>query len=227
MNVHAPIRQRALRGDLNLLPDGSLVVTPEDLARFGNGDVERGRRDLRMMLAAERQQKISDGPVARPASVRVAGPADEAALLELLIADLRENAVHVAPIDEASVMAVIQACTQRKGGLAGVIDGPDKKPVAVVVLLPNKWWWSLGWYLQETVTFVHRDHRKGHAFDDLMMFAKWASEGMSKISGYRYYLLCGVLGTNRMRAKVLSYRRKFAQCGAFFVWPSPFPRGDA
>ena len=224
MNAHAALRVPPQRRVSNVQPDGAMLVTPEQLARLGNGDVERGRRELRMILAAERQQHVSDAPPVRPLSVRIAGPADEGALLELLVGDLRENAVHVAPIDEDSVRDVIRACTEKKGGIAGVIDGPDKKPIAVIVLLPAKWWWSKGWYLQEIVTYVRPDHRKSHAFDDLCAFAKWAADGLSKNAGYRYYLLCGVLATRRVREKMLAYRRKFVQAGLFCVWPSPFPQ---
>jgi hypothetical protein len=210
--------------DASVLPDGSLVVTAQQLARFGDGDANQGRRELRLLLAADRQGPVFNGPATLPASIRIAGPRDEAALMALLALDLAENAAHIAPVDDAKVLANIQVGTRQRGGVAGVIDGPDGSPVAVILLHPVQWWWSQGWYWFEVVNFVHPDHRRSRHVDDLLAFAKWFADTHSKRAGYLVYLLCGVLGAWRVRAKVALYRRKFVQAGAAFVYPSPFAK---
>lgn len=203
------------------LEDGSMVIMPDELARFGNGDAQRGRKELRALLNAEIDRKVSDGPVTKPESVRIAGPKDEEALLELLLCDLRENATAVAPIDEERVMSHIQFGTRRKGGIVGVIDGPDGNPVATVVLAPAQWWWSRAYYIQDIVNYVHPDHRQSRHIHDLIQFERWASDEWSRLFGYRIFLLCGVLGYKRVREKMIIYKRKFLQAGAAFLYPAP------
>lgn len=201
--------------------NGGMYVTKEQLEKFGQGDSKWGRRELRAFLAQDRSGPTAQILTEYPKSVRVAGPADETNVLELLLIDLRENAVLIAPIDEERVRQVIQVGTQRRGGFVGIIDGLDKKPVAVTILHPIQWWWSQGWYFGEVVSFVHPDHRKSHHSEALMMFGQWATERQTIAMGYQFYLLCGVLGLTRFWAKVAMYRRRYMQVGAAFLYPSP------
>ena len=76
------------------------------------------------------------------------------------------------------------------------------------------------------VNFVAPYHRLSHHADDLLKFQRWASDSMSKKMGSRFYLVCGVLGAWRVRAKIALYRRYFQQAGAAFVWPTPPQRGN-
>lgn len=204
---------------------GGLYITPEQLAKFGNGDAARGRRELRSFLAAERDGPVFNGPTERPVTVRLGTAADEPAILELLVMDLRENAEFIAPIDEDRVMETIQVGTRMRGGFAGVICDTDKRPVAVTVIHPIQWWWSQGWYFYDVVTFVHPDHRKSKHVDDLMAFGRWISDQQTKGFGYRVYLICGVMGAHRLWTKIALYRRRFTQVGAAFCYPSPFNGG--
>lgn len=200
---------------------GSMTIPAEALARFGRGDAAKGRKELRLLLAAEPEGQLMSGPTKRPAGVRVATKDDEKACLDLLTLDIGQNGAHIAPMDEEKILAHIQTATRGRGGIIGVIDGPEAKPVAIVVLMPFQWWWSQGWYLQELVNFVHPEHRKSRHVDDLLDFAKWASDHLSKLNGYRTHLLCGCLGAWRVQAKIALYRRKFMQAGAAFVYPAP------
>ena len=130
-----------------VMTDGSLLITAEQLARFGNGDAAEGRKQLRLMLAIDHDRlEHEPAEITCPDSIRMAGPADEPAILELLLLDLNENAAHIAPIDEDRVMETIRAGTRQRGGLVAVIDGPDKKPVAVTILHPMPWLWSQGYH---------------------------------------------------------------------------------
>lgn len=197
------------------MADGSLLVSPEAMERIG------GRRELRSLLAADRHSPTFSGPTERPASVRIAGPKDEQACLDLLLLDLAANAAHIAVVDEIKVMEQIRIGTRGRGGFTGVIDGPDGKPVAITILVSCQWWWSQGWFLQEVVNFVHPEHRNSRHADDLLNFAKSISDDMSKGMGTNVWLLCGVLGAWRVQSKLALYRRKFVQAGGAFLYPAP------
>lgn len=208
-------------------PDGSLVITPEQMARFGAGDPKRGMRELQLILAAEKDQTIRSGPTEKPTTVRIATIKDEAAIHALLMQDLRENAERVAPINPEKVARHIFACTRKKGdGVIGVIDGKDGAPVAVVILHRLEWWWSNASYWQEIPLYVHPDHRNSKHADDLTKFARWWTDNFNGNLGYRMYLFCGVLGLHRLREKTIFYRRRFVQVGTGFLYPPP-EMGDA
>lgn len=222
MNAHAKIADTAAPPSIGTpLPDGSLVITAEQLAWIGNGDAKRGRRELRLLLECERDTPVYNGPTDKPASVRIAAPKDEPALLALILMDVEENAKHIAPINEARILAHIQSATQGKGAIIGVIDGPDKTPVAVTMLLPCQWWFSKAYFFNEALNFVHPDHRKTRHIHDLMQFGRWAGDHMTKESGFRVWVLFSVLGTKRVREKVLLYKRKLAEAGRLFMYPNP------
>lgn len=203
------------------MPNGSLLITAEQLARLGNGDAKRGRRELRLLLEAEREPEVYDGPTAKPDTVRIATTHDEAAILELMLMDVRENGAHIAPINEDRMLQHIRAATHRKGAIIGLIDGPDKKPVAICMILPMQWWFSKAYYLMEALSYVHPDHRKTKHIHDLIQFDRWVADEWSKNAGFRIFMLFGILGTKRVREKVILYRRKLSEAGRFFLYPSP------
>ena len=205
-----------------VLEDGSLVIPPEKLKRFGNGDAARGRQELRLLIEAENDREVHLGPAVKPASVRIAMPADEPAIMELLLADVRENAERIAVVDPERILSHLKLCTEQKGGICGVIDGPNGKPVAVCLLVPQQWWWSREWFIQEMVNFVHPDHRRSRHIHDLIAFERWVADAQSTGFGHRVYILMGVLGLNRVREKAILYRRKMRQVGWAFMYPCPY-----
>lgn len=204
------------------MPDGSMVIPPDKLARFGNGDIEAGRRELRLLLEVENDREVRVGPATKPASVRIATEADEPAIMELLLADVAENAARIAVVDPDRILMHVQLGTRLAGGITAVIDGPAGKPVAVCVLYPQQWWWSREWYFQEVVNFVHPEHRKSRHIHDLIAFERWIADAQSVGFGHRVYVLMGVLGLNRVREKAILYRRKMRQVGWAFMYPCPF-----
>jgi GNAT superfamily N-acetyltransferase len=209
------------------LPDGSMVLTKEELAIFGDGDAARGGREIRLMIANERERAINEGecPRSKSATVRVAKPSDEKAIFDLLLLDIAENAAMVAPpSDECILETVKQALTPPN--VAGVIDGPDGTIVGVAMLIAMRWWWSRSYYYQEIPLFVHPDHRKSTHARQLMNFNEWWVDEMTRSFGYRIHLLCGVLGTVRIRAKIAMYRRRYRQVGAVYLYPWAGGRGE-
>jgi hypothetical protein len=207
------------------LPNGAMVITPEQLRQFGGGDLEYGRKELRRLIAVERDQEVRTGPAVRPKSVRIALPADEEAVFQLVMTDLRENAEIVAPINDAKVRRNIRCAITGEGGvrgIIGIIDGPNKEPVAVGILVPYQWWWSEQYYWHEIINYVHKDHRKSNHINDLIQFERWAGDTFTKNFGYRTFVLFGVLGWKRVRSKIMLYRRKLTMSGAAFLYPYPF-----
>lgn len=231
--AHAIQRRPYLRTDQRspacvapLRDDGSMVLTRDELTIFGDGDPARGAREIRLMIANERDRAINEKPQPRSASasVRLGRPTDEDAIYELLKLDIAENAAIVAPGNEEDIRATIkQALT--KPNIVGLIE-TDGKPVAVVMLLCMKWWFSKAWYYQEIPMFVHPEHRKSDHARQLIAFQRYWVDEMTRAFGYRVHLLCGVLGTKRIRAKTSLYRRIFRQCGSVFIYPSPFIEGS-
>lgn len=208
-----------------LQDDGSMLVSVEALERFGGGSAKRGRADLRLLLAAERESPVWSGPTKRPESVRIATIADEQAILALLLEDLSHNAAHIAAISEERVLEHIQVGTRTGKGVVGVI-GPVGAPVACLIIIPIQWWFSNSWHLLEVVNYVHPDHRNSAHASDLLDFAKWVSDTQTKNFGYLTPLVCGVMGAWRTRSKIAVYARKFWQVGACFLYPAPPMRGN-
>jgi hypothetical protein len=153
--------------------------------------------------------------------VRLAGVRDEPAILDLLLADLEENATAIAPPDIKRITTLIEVGTRQRGGFTLVIDGPSGEPVAVAILMPDAWWWSTVLYLREIVLYVSPEARNGHAGADLLNYEKWLADRMSESQGERIYLLSGVTGTKRIDAKMRLYSRSMNQIGAFYIYPTP------
>lgn len=208
------------------LPDGSIVLTAEELAIFGDGDARQGAHEIRMMIANERDRTINEKPCPRTASasVRLATAADVEAIYQLLLLDVAENAEIIAVSNEDCIRETITQALAAPN-VVGVIDGADGQPVAVIMLIAMRWWWSRSFYYQEIPLFVHPDHRKSTHARSLIAFQRWWVDEMTRAFGYRVYLLCGVLGTKKVRAKIALYRRMFRQVGAVFLYPWPFTKG--
>jgi hypothetical protein len=210
-------------GEPYTLVDGSLVIPPEKCARFSaTGDVAEGRRELRFLIEAENDREVRLGPTVHPANIRIAGPADEQAIFDLLMLDVQENAARIAQPDPERIMWHIQMGTQLKGFVCGVIDGPDGKPVAVTIMMPMQWWFSREWFYYEVVSFVHPDHRKSRYAHDIIAFQRSMGDKLSQNYGHRVYVMMGILGLKRVREKTILMKRKMRQVGSAFLYPCPF-----
>lgn len=207
-----------------LMADGARI-SPEQLCRLGGGDPQVGFRQLRSIIAAETERKVSQGPIARPEAVRFAGPEDEEAILARLLEDVAENASHIGKPSPDHIMKHIRAGTRKDGGIVGIIDGDDGKPAAICMLMPAQWWWSEEWYLWEIANYVHPDHRNSRCIDDLLNFERWLSDEWTTQCGYRVYLLSGVMGTKQLRPKILLWWQRMTEVGRCFIYPTP-PRAE-
>lgn len=143
-----------------------------------------------------------------PKEVRIAVPADEPALIGLMREAYKEQPIF--PLNEDKMLQVIRRCTNREGGVIGIIDGP-KGPRGYIIAVLTQFWYTDSWHLEELSNFVHPDHRQEHLPRQLIEFVKWFAEQCS------VPLLMGILSTQRLEAKIRLYRRQFTPCGALFV----------
>lgn len=210
------------KGDPFVLDGGDMVIPRATILKVGAGNEEIGRREIRSLIAAEIDRKVDPAPVVWPPTVRIATEVDEPAIMELLLADVRENAEKVAPAAPDRILRHVQCGTRKQGGFVLVIDGADKKPVAVSILVPMQWWWSNSFYYQDMVTYVHPEHRTSRHAHSLIAAQQWLVEKQSAEYGSRVFLMCGVLGLVRTRVKTVLWRRKMRQVGWAYIWPCPW-----
>jgi hypothetical protein len=199
--------------------DKGFRVDPAVLIRLGDGSLDKGRAQLRLLLADEIERLPIKGPVRKPGGVRLAVEADEPALLRLVMEDLAENATQVAPASEARILENLQVATRGKGGFCPVIDGADG-PVALALLVPTQWWWSTNFFLSETFMYVSPPARRSRAATRLLQYECWLADTMSVELDEPIFVLAGVTATKRQRAKMRLYRRHMNQVGGFFCFPA-------
>lgn len=199
-------------------PDGFLVEN-DALIRLGGGSIDKGRARLRLLLADEQERRPISGPVEKPQNVRLATIRDEPAVLDLLLADLEENATAVAQPSISRIMQQVEVGTRGRGGFTAVIDG-DNGPVAVAVLAPTLWWWSTSVFLQEIVLYVAPEARGRHAGADLIRFECWLADEMSRNIGCQVFVMAGVTATRRGTSKQRLYGRQMNPVGAFYIYPA-------
>lgn len=209
---------------LGVKTDGGMFISDDRLKQI-DPDLHAARRKVRQVLMDLRDPRVVRGPTQKPDCVRIAGPADERAVYDLVVMDLEENA-RIAPIHPRKIEQIIMSGTRRQGGIVGVIDGPEKKPVAVEILALDEWWWSKSRFIQKMVDFVHPDHRQSTHAANLIQFAKWCADTWTREFGYQIYLLSGTLGPKDTKKKGRFYGRHVTQIGTANMYPYPLPWGE-
>lgn len=204
---------------------GGYRITDDQLKRLGNGDVKRGRRWLRLLMSDVAEPRKIVGPTPRPTEVRLGKPTDDLALFDMLIASYRENASNLYPIAPDRVVEDVQRATHnREGGIAGIIDDPTGKPIAMILLGAQRWPCSNAWYLQASHNYVLPEHRKSRHAENLIKFARWCADEWSRGFGYAVYLGLSCTAQTNVEAKVRFFKRHAAQVGAMFMYPDPHAR---
>lgn len=143
----------------------------------------------------------------KPEGVRIAIPADERAIFNLLALAHIENGM--GGMNDEKVRKYIAFATQRQGGVIALIDGPTGLEGCLFMMLSQRWY-SDDWYWEELCNFVHPDYRRSMHAKNLIQFGKWFAEQM------HMPLFIGVLTNKRMQAKIRLYRRQITQGGAVF-----------
>lgn len=149
-----------------------------------------------------------------PKIIRLAEPSDEQQVLGLMRDAYREQPIF--PLNEDKILTIIRRCTNREGGILGVIDGPNGLRGYIIAVL-STYWYTDFWHLEELSNFVHPDHRSDKDENNwllarpLIEFVKWFAEQMD------VPLIFGILSTQRTAGKIRLYERQARPCGALFV----------
>jgi hypothetical protein len=156
--------------------------------------------------------------IERPKSVRIAMKSDEQPIFDLLCRLWDENALF--SMNPEKVKDCIRRATRNEGGVIGVIDGDDGL-VASIGLGLSQYWYTDQWHVEEFWNFVAPEHRRSNNAKDLIDFAKWCSESMNLI------LNMGIITTHRTEAKIVLYKKRMTQVGAYFMHGIPNGKGPA
>lgn len=152
--------------------------------------------------------------------VRLAGPADEGALLDLLMELKFHNNSFNFQVDDARVGEHIQMGTRDKGGMHGVIDAPDRPGVLAgsIGIVLDRWWFSSEWGLAQIWLFVRPEYRKGTRYaDDLVNWAKERRAEMEAAAGRPILMANAVVSEERLDAKLRFWKRHSGEMiGAIF-----------
>ena len=144
----------------------------------------------------------------RPTTVRVANPSDEDEVMRLMRAAFDEQPIFA--LNEQKMRDKIRTCTERRGGVLGVVDGTKGLEGYLIAEL-SQYWYTDEWHLGELSNFVHPEHRGTTHARDLINFAKWFTEQLNMP------LVMGILSTQRLDAKIRLYQRQLTPVGAVFV----------
>ncbi len=205
-----------------------MKISQETLAELGGGDAEAGAARLRRVIADLCERKQVTGPTERPASVRIAARADEGALLRLLRIEAEESPLGATQFSEAMAEDAIRVATRQEGSaMIGVIDGANGEPIGAVGVYPIPAWNSGDWHLGERFLIVEPQSRRGPHARDLVLFARWAADEVSRQIGRRVYLLQEVVCAPEAGGKERLLNRLSNPCGRWFMYPAPQPAEGA
>jgi GNAT superfamily N-acetyltransferase len=152
---------------------------------------------------------MTDQATTTEAPVRTAVAADEEAIMALCRMLHEENGQFA--MSEDKVRHALRQAFDRKGGIVGVIDGPNGLE-GVIFLIIAQLWYSDAWMLEEMFNFVHPDHRRSRHAKRLIEYAKECSNHIG------VPLMVGVLSNTRTEAKVRLYERMLPKSGAYFIY---------
>lgn len=142
------------------------------------------------------------------AGVRMARPEDEDSIYALLMLLWKENGLF--ELTEAKVREAIRKATERRGGIIGVIEGPNGLEASVGLHL-EQLWYSDDWWLVEYWNFVREEYRRSTHARRLIEFSKWCADNLG------LDLFMGIVTNERTEAKVRLYRRQLPYVGGFFL----------
>lgn len=156
--------------------------------------------------------------VERPASVRIATPADELKLFRLLLKLDQDNTFGV-PRSDARVWQHVTALCGGQKGIAGIMEDPQGNFIGSVGIMAAQPWYSEVWYLCMVWLFIDPEHRTAARADDLFKFALWHQVDMEARLHYKMALEISVISPNRLAAKERLWARHAKKIGAIFWIP--------
>lgn len=149
-------------------------------------------------------------------TVRLAAPADELALYEMLVALYHDNPMGL-QYDPPTVLGRIREGTEQKGAVIGVIDGDQGDIAASVGLFPHTIWYSNVWNYAELWLFVRPEYRNSSYSDELFDFCEYIRARMEAQLGRPFHIQTSVSSEVRLPAKERLWGRRARKIGALYV----------
>jgi GNAT superfamily N-acetyltransferase len=160
--------------------------------------------------------------------VRLATPADELAVFELLMMLHAEMGFFT--VSKQKVFAAIQWATEGRGGFIFCID-EDNRVVASLGMILTTDWYTDDEFLLERWNFVHPNYRRSDYGRRLLEQAKatsdWFTKSARKDGRNDVLFLCGINSFHRTEAKVRLYARHIPCIGAYFLYGEPPAQAQA
>lgn len=153
------------------------------------------------------------------AQVRIAQPADEAALYDALVSLYEDNDVaggYVASCVEERIAQGVSKASET-GGIVGIIDAPDGRIAATIGIFPNVPWYTDEVLLVENWLFVRREYRTFGLHRRLFDFGKSFRDEMSAELGRPLKLISSVSSNTRLKAKMRLWSRFGRLIGGMFL----------
>ena len=167
--------------------------------------------------------------MSNPHGVRRATDIDVEPLIELVPQILAES--EVLPLSPTKIQALIERCCHQQGGaIAGVIDGDHgaidasigmafvESPVSDVPFI-SVVWCGLSPSARQLPAAIKGDdkHPRQHYGRRLFDFARWAHEGIEKMSGHPVIMRWDVQTREDLWPKMGLYSRHVPQVGGYFA----------
>jgi hypothetical protein len=141
---------------------------------------------------------------------RLATKADEPQLLALCHELHAENGLGA--MNDAMVTEMLHRAFEKRGGIIGVIDGPNGIEAATVILITTIWY-DDHYHLEELLLFVKPQFRHSSHHNDLIAFNQQCAKALG------LPLVTGILTNEKLEAKTRLYRRKLGSpAGVIFVY---------
>lgn len=153
-------------------------------------------------------------PCHRSDSVRIAGPADESALYDLMVASVAEHGLFTFDEKKAHEWAYVVTHHPEGGAhcVVGVIDGNDGELAGCAGLIMRQADYSSDWYLSNQLIYVRPEYRRSRCGALLLNFCRKIADQF----GMR--LVIDVISTKRIAAKARFFASIGEPCGAAFLY---------
>lgn len=147
--------------------------------------------------------------------VNLAVKGDEDEIYNLLVIMHTESPFF--PFDPELVRDAIRQGTEKKGGIIGVIRGPERIEATCGLLMTAAAWYTRELALHDMWNFVHPQHRRSTHAKKLIEFGKLCSKHFAD-AGTPVPLQMAVYSEARTEAKCRLYRRQLQPIGQLFLY---------
>jgi hypothetical protein len=146
-----------------------------------------------------------------PFGLRIAVPADAAALLAFVLPIFQDDAAQ--PVSVPRVAAIVARCLERDGAIAGIVSGPDGVIEASVGASIDQFDYTDEQHCMVRWLGVAPAFRKSDRISRLMHYVSWLHETLAANSDRPIPVFLSAMATTEQRGKVLLYQRRVPMVG--------------